>query len=560
VPLRVLRALGAALVDLNGQGAAAALGGDGGGAGAAAAGAGVLALLDARAGCARDASRFGAALVWARAAEAEAASAARRAPASADEAAELAELADDVAAADVAPGEDAALRVRLRALEARRAAGEACGRARDALGGGAADALRSAARELRAVAARLPPPADGEADADADDADAEEEEEEEGAAEAAEALQEALELCAEAEDAAAKAEDAVSRAARALRADAGARDAAAARLRAIEKLCKKHGARDADALLAAAADAADALSGADGFAERAASLAAAAADARAEMATLAVSLTARRVAAARDVERRVDAALASLCMPGARFRVALRWEEAEPEAALPLTLAVPAAADVGRDASLCYVPTASGLDRATLLLSPAPGEPLRPLAATASGGERARVMLALKAAAAAGADGSGISNMSSGAGAGADADVAAAASGASSGPPVSLFDEVDAGVGGTVGAAVGAALRRLAGSGQQVLCVTHLPQVAAFAERHVAVSKAPGADGRPTSRAAALGSRAERAAQLAEMLGLGVDAGEQLLDTAAATVAAQAAAVEEAHAAPQQTAAAAAGR
>jgi DNA repair ATPase RecN len=260
------------------------------------------------------------------------------------------------------------------------------------------------------------------------------------------------------------------------------------------------------------------------------------------MATLAVSLARRRAAAARDVDSRVDAALASLCMPGARFRVALRWQEAEDEdagdatsasARQLLSLAVPAAADVGRDASRAYVPTATGLDRATLLLSPAPGEPLRPLGAAASGGERARVMLALKAAS------SASSTSASPADSPQEEDAAATAA---AGPPVSLFDEVDAGVGGTVGAAVGAALRRLAAGGQQVLCVTHLPQVAAYAERHVAVAKAAAPDGRPTSRAAALGSRAERAAELAQMLGLGADAGEQLLDAAAASARAEAAA------------------
>jgi DNA repair protein RecN (Recombination protein N) len=112
-----------------------------------------------------------------------------------------------------------------------------------------------------------------------------------------------------------------------------------------------------------------------------------------------------------------------------------------------------------------------------------------------------------------------------------------------SGPPVSLFDEVDSGVGGAAGGAVGAALRRLAARGQQVLCVTHLPQVAAFAERHVSVAKAPSpADGRPTSRAAPLAGREERAAELAAMLGLGADAGAQLLDAADAALAAEASA------------------
>ena len=516
VPLRVLRALGAALVDVNGQGAAAALDSASG-----AGGGGVLGLLDARARCSGDAARFGAALVWARTAEAEAASSAARGPASEEEAAALAELAQDVAVADVAPGEDGALRSRLRALEAHRASGEAVGRAAQALEHGALDALRTAARELRTVAQRLPEPSEEAADGPEGET-----EEEENEREAGEALAEALAAIAEADDAVEQANRAAVRAVRALRLDAAARDAAATRLRALEKLCKKHGVRDADALIAAAAEAEEALAGADGAAERCAALAAAAASARAEMAELGVSLARRRAAAARRLEAAVDAALDGLCMPGARFRVALRWEEADSRDVI--ALAVPDAADVGRDPEVPYAPLASGLDRAALLLAPAPGEPLRPLAAAASGGERARVMLALKAAAAAPELREAVD------------DVAGADEGGASGPPVSLFDEVDSGVGGAAGGAVGAALRRLAARGQQVLCVTHLPQVAAFAERHVSVAKAASpADGRPTSRAAPLANRDERAAELAAMLGLGADAGKQLLDAADAAVAAE---------------------
>jgi DNA repair ATPase RecN len=519
VPLRVLRALGAALVDVNGQGAAAALDSASG-----AGGGGVLALLDARARCSGDAARFGAALVWARTAEAEAASSAARGPASEEEAASLAELAQDVAAADVAPGEDGALRARLRALEAHRASGEAVGRAAQALENGALDALRTAARELRTVAQRLPEPS--EESAEASESPEGETEEEENEREAGEALAEALAAISDADDAVEEANRAAVRAVRALRLDAAARDAAASRLRALEKLCKKHGVRDADALIAAAAEAEEALAGADGAVERCAALAAAAASARAEMAALGVRLARRRAAAARRLESAVDAALDGLCMPGARFRVALRWEEADSRDVIALT--VPDAADVGRDPEVPYAPLASGLDRAALLLAPAPGEPLRPLAAAASGGERARVMLALKAAAAA----PELREASD--------DVAGADEGGASGPPVSLFDEVDSGVGGAAGGAVGAALRRLAARGQQVLCVTHLPQVAAFAERHVSVAKAASpADGRPTSRAAPLANRDERAAELAAMLGLGADAGKQLLDAADAAVAAE---------------------
>src|SRR6185369_11061453 len=98
-----------------------------------------------------------------------------------------------------------------------------------------------------------------------------------------------------------------------------------------------------------------------------------------------------------------------------------------------------------------------GADDVVFLLAPNPGEPARPLAKAASGGELSRAMLALRVV-------------------------------LSEAPPTLVFDEVDAGIGGEAGAAVGRALALLGGQ-HQVLCVTHLPQVAAFADAHVMVAK-----------------------------------------------------------------------
>jgi len=83
--------------------------------------------------------------------------------------------------------------------------------------------------------------------------------------------------------------------------------------------------------------------------------------------------------------------------------------------------------------------------------------------------------------------------------------------------PTLIFDEVDAGIGGQVAATVGALLRQL-GQSRQVLCVTHLPQVAACGEHHLAVAKSLTAEGRPTSQAQALGVDA-RVQEIARMLG-----------------------------------------
>jgi DNA repair protein RecN (Recombination protein N) len=153
------------------------------------------------------------------------------------------------------------------------------------------------------------------------------------------------------------------------------------------------------------------------------------------------ALSKRRRAAAIELRRRVQAELGELAMEKTRFEVA--FAPADPELA-----AVDPAGWTER-----------GLERAEFLLSPNPGEELRPLARIASGGELSRLMLALKSVA--GDDAPGLTL---------------------------VFDEVDAGIGGRVAEVVGRKLKTIAAR-QQVLCVTHLPQIAAFADQHLAVRK-----------------------------------------------------------------------
>ncbi|MFO0727038.1 MAG: DNA repair protein RecN [Myxococcota bacterium] len=127
----------------------------------------------------------------------------------------------------------------------------------------------------------------------------------------------------------------------------------------------------------------------------------------------------------------------------------------------------------GTDLKVDLVPLASssprGAERAEIMIAPNPGEPLMPLARTASGGELSRILLALKHVISA------------------DDRVG-----------TYVFDEVDSGIGGTVATVIGRKLRDL-GRSRQVLCITHLPQVAAFADDHWAVTKHI-VDGRTLSR------------------------------------------------------------
>ncbi len=112
--------------------------------------------------------------------------------------------------------------------------------------------------------------------------------------------------------------------------------------------------------------------------------------------------------------------------------------------------------------------SASGWDRVVAKIATNPGEPLKPLDEIASGGEMSRVMLALKVAVEDGAAGSKKRKTPL--------------------PRTLVFDEIDIGIGGRAAEAVGQKLKALA-RGQQVLCITHLPQIAAFADQHFLIEK-----------------------------------------------------------------------
>jgi DNA repair protein RecN (Recombination protein N) len=154
-------------------------------------------------------------------------------------------------------------------------------------------------------------------------------------------------------------------------------------------------------------------------------------DGRRERSALAARLTAERADAAPRLAERVEEELASLSMAGASFEIVLQPRD-----------------DVGP----------SGAERIDFLLAPNPGVPASPVRDTASGGELSRVMLALMTAAGAGT------------------------------AATLVFDEVDSGVGGQTARAVGERLRLLGGD-RQVLCITHLPQIAALADRHFRIEK-----------------------------------------------------------------------
>ena len=205
------------------------------------------------------------------------------------------------------------------------------------------------------------------------------------------------------------------------------------RLEAIARLERKHGGTIAAVLAYAETCRArrDELTGAEAaLRETTAALEAA----RARLVEVAGELHDARAAAAPGLAEAVRARLAELAMPEARFEVSIEPREE---------------------------PGPTGADAVELLITANPGVPAAPLREVASGGELSRVMLALL----------GVAN----------ADVDAQAR-------LLVFDEVDAGIGGRTANAVGAQLHALAAD-RQVLCITHLPQVAAHADRHFRIAK-----------------------------------------------------------------------
>jgi DNA repair protein RecN (Recombination protein N) len=230
------------------------------------------------------------------------------------------------------------------------------------------------------------------------------------------------------------------------------------RLELIRRLVRKHGLGVGE-LIGRAGELRGELDGLDRRDERLAELTASRAAAEARALAAARALSESRTQAARRLEREVAAALAELGMAAARLHVVI-----EPRPLGP-----------------------TGSDRVELMLASNKGEDKKPLAKVASGGELSRIMLAMKLVLR-------------------RADEVA----------TYVFDEVDTGVGGATASAVGGQIRAVADH-RQVLCVTHLPQIAAYADHHFHVEKAEVA-GRTETRVKRLGAGA-RKDELARMLG-----------------------------------------
>ena len=221
-----------------------------------------------------------------------------------------------------------------------------------------------------------------------------------------------------------------------------------ARLDIIESLKRKYGDTTGD-VLAYADEAAAELARIQSSEDRVADLAKQEQQLAGELAGCAAELSGNRKTAVKELVAAVHGELALLGMPNMVFDVAITQEEV-PQGLLIETEEGPRSLQCG--------PT--GIDTVEFLISPNQGEPMKPLATIASGGEASRLLLALKSALA-------------------HADET----------PVLVFDEIEIGVGGRSGAVLGEKMWSLV-ENHQVICVTHLPQVAAYADHHFFIHKA----------------------------------------------------------------------
>ncbi|MDZ4768403.1 MAG: DNA repair protein RecN [Chloroflexota bacterium] len=262
------------------------------------------------------------------------------------------------------------------------------------------------------------------------------------------------------------------------------------RLELINQLKRRFSAVTIEAIVAYGVKAAAELETIDNSAERLSALRAQEEAMLRHIGELAERISGARRAAARRLSEGIVTELGDLRMAKAQFDVSVTQRD-HPQG--------------------CYVGERrlafdeSGVDAVEFVMSANPGEPLRPLAKVASGGEAARIMLALKRVLT-------------------QADQT----------PTLIFDEIDQGIGGRVGSVVGEKLWGLTGD-HQVLVVTHLAQLAGFADRHFRVSKQV-EGGRTHTLIAALDGAGQRVEELAAMLGTinesGLQSARELLNEA----------------------------
>ncbi|MDL2274785.1 DNA repair protein RecN [Desulfosarcina sp. OttesenSCG-928-G10] len=264
-------------------------------------------------------------------------------------------------------------------------------------------------------------------------------------------------------------------------ADPGQLDAVESRLDLINRLKRKYGG-SLPAVFEKQAEIEAELSVIDHLEEEIAATEARLRDCHQTIAALALDLSEKRKAAAEQLATAVETQLADLNMAGTRFGIDFSPVPGHMRATKWLAV------------KGCGL-SATGLDQAVFMIAPNVGQALKPLSAIASGGELSRVVLALKAIL---VTGDAVGTV--------------------------IFDEVDAGIGGATADRVGKKLKALSQT-HQVICITHLPQIAGLGDHHYRIKKTV-ADGQTTTTLEPL-APADRIREIARMIG-----GETITDTA----------------------------
>jgi len=249
------------------------------------------------------------------------------------------------------------------------------------------------------------------------------------------------------------------------------------RLALVERLKRKYG-QTVDEIIAFSQDVSRKLDQVENKDELLKQLRSELANAAADYLRIARAVSKHRYEAAKRLEKLVEAEINDLAMK-ARFKIEVSGVDDEANW------------------------TVAGFDSVQYLISANPGEPLGAIENIASGGELSRVMLALKATVAPGSSSTGTRNATAG------------SPSAKALQKTLVFDEIDAGIGGRAAEAVGRKLKSLA-QNNQVLCVTHLPQIASFADHHYLIEKRE-SNGRTRTSVALLAGK-ERTEEIARML------------------------------------------
>lgn len=295
-------------------------------------------------------------------------------------------------------------------------------------------------------------------------------------------------LSAEAEDAQAALRDWVEQ----LDVDPAHRDAVELRYDKLQQLKRKYRVASCDELVAYAETARQRIAELESAEHDEAAATAAFAAAREAAVMAAERLSAARAAQAPRFAAVVTKELRALAMPHARFVV--KVERRAPRSAPARASAGANSTGAAADNQATYAAlNARGADEVEFLFSANPGVPVRPLRETASGGELSRAMLAIRSTVTLGND-----------------------------VETLIFDEVDTGIGGVTATALGERLASVA-KHTQIICITHLPQIVAFAERHFAIEKVADAAAQTTATVVRRVEGEERVRELCRMLGAAPD-------------------------------------